>query len=230
LPPSSAAAIASRGATKSRPRSADPLYGLPDSIRKATRAEIEPLSASLAAAFRDDPAWSHLLPDAASRERRLRAFFRSELTEVALPHDLIYTNDDLSGAAIWAPPDRWRVSIRATLRETPAMVRVFGGRLGLAMRSRMRIESKHPSRPGHFYLAIVGVEPGSQGRGLGSRLMFPILSEADAGGVAAYLEASTPRSRLLYERHGFTVQEEIRLPRRGPAIWRMWREPFGAEK
>jgi predicted N-acetyltransferase YhbS len=110
------------------------------------------------------------------------------------------------------------------------MVGVFGRRLGLALRSRMRIEGKHPSRPGHFYLAIVGVEPGSQGRGLGSRLMFPILSEADAGGVAAYLEASTPRSRLLYERHGFEVAEEIRLPRRGPAIWRMWREPFGAEK
>lgn len=108
------------------------------------------------------------------------------------------------------------------------MVGVFGRRLPLALRSRMRMESKHPARPGHYYLAVVGVEPAAQGRGLGSRLMFPILSEADAGGVAAYLEASTPRSRLLYERHGFEVVEEMRLPRGGPAIWRMWREAFGA--
>ena len=114
------------------------------------------------------------------------------------------------------------------MREAPAMVGVFGRRLALAMRSRMRIEAKHPARPGHFYLAIVGVEPAAQGRGLGSKLMFPVLSEADASGVAAYLEASSPRSRLLYERHGFEVVEEIRLPRGGPAIWRMWRDPFGA--
>jgi ribosomal protein S18 acetylase RimI-like enzyme len=109
------------------------------------------------------------------------------------------------------------------------MVGVFRRRLPLAMWSRLRIERRHPNRPPHFYLAVVGVEPGSQGRGLGSRLMHPVLSEADGAGTAAYLEASTPRSRALYERHGFEVVEEIRLPRGGPAIWRMWRDPFGAK-
>jgi predicted N-acetyltransferase YhbS len=120
------------------------------------------------------------------------------------------------------------VPVGATIREAPAMRSVFGRRLPIAFWSRMRMERRHPARPQHFYLAFVGVEPASQGRGLGSRLMFPILSEADAGGTAAYLEASTPRSRALYERHGFEVVEEMRLPFGGPALWRMWREPFGA--
>jgi len=109
------------------------------------------------------------------------------------------------------------------------MASVFGRRLPLAFWSRLRMERRHPSRPRHFYLAFVGVEPASQGQGLGSRLMFPVLSEADAAGAAAYLEASTPRSRALYERHGFKVVQEMRLPLGGPALWRMWREPFGAE-
>jgi ribosomal protein S18 acetylase RimI-like enzyme len=152
-----------------------------------------------------------------------------ELEEVAFHHGLVFTTDQLAGAAVWAPPEHWRVSLRATVREAPTMVGVFGRRLPLALWSRMRIERKHPARPGHYYLAAVGVEPAGQGRGLGSRLMFPILSEADAAGVASYLEASTPRSRLLYERHGFEVVEEIRLPRGGPAIWRMWRDPFGSK-
>ena len=115
------------------------------------------------------------------------------------------------------------------MREAPAMRAVFGRRLPLASWSRLRMERRHPSRPRHFYLAFVGVEPASQGRGLGSRLMFPVLSEADAAGTAAYLEASTPRSRALYERHGFEVVEEMRLPFGGPPLWRMWREPFGAK-
>jgi GNAT superfamily N-acetyltransferase len=204
-------------------------YGPPATpVRKADPAEIEPLSAALAAAFRDDPALGHLLPDRATRERRLRVFFRTELAEVAFAHDMVFTTDELTGVAVWAPPDRWRVTMRATLREAPAMTGVFGRRLPLALWSRLRIERRHPSRPRHLYLAAVGVEPDSQGRGLGSRLMHPVLAEADAGGTPAYLEASTPRSRVLYERHGFEVVEEVRLPRSGPAIWRMWRDPFGA--
>ena len=58
--------------------------------------------------------------------------------------------------------------------------------------------------------------------------MHPVFADADAGGTPAYLQASTPRSRTLYERLGFEVVEELRLPRSGPAIWPMWREPFGA--
>jgi hypothetical protein len=43
--------------------------------------------------------------------------------------------------------------------------------------------------------------------------------------VPAYLEASTPRNRALYERHGFTVTEEFVLGKGSPPLWRMWREP-----
>lgn len=31
--------------------------------------------------------------------------------------------------------------------------------------------------------------------------------------------------RRVYERHGFEVTEEFRLPKGGPPLWRMWREP-----
>lgn len=168
------------------------------------------------------------MPDAASREERLRAFFRSELAEIGFAHDLVFTTDDLAGACCWAPPERWRVPVSTTIREAPAMRAVFGRRLPLAFWSRLRMERRHPPHPRHLYLAFVGVDPAAQGRGLGSRLMFPVLSRADSEGVGAYLEASTPRSRVLYERHGFDVVEEMRLPMGGPALWRMWREPFGA--
>ncbi|MDP9345553.1 MAG: GNAT family N-acetyltransferase, partial [Actinomycetota bacterium] len=44
-------------------------------------------------------------------------------------------------------------------------------------------------------------------------------------GLPAYLEASSPRNRALYERHGFSVTEELKLPRNGPPLWLMWRDP-----
>ncbi len=57
------------------------------------------------------------------------------------------------------------------------MVRVFGRRLPLAFRARMRLEGRHPRKPPHWYLAIMGVAPESQGRGMGSKLMHPALAD-----------------------------------------------------
>jgi predicted N-acetyltransferase YhbS len=105
------------------------------------------------------------------------------------------------------------------------MVRVFGRRLALALRARLRMEGRHPRKPPHWYLAFMGVDPQWQGRGIGSRLMRPALETLDAEGMPAYLEASTPRSRALYERHGFAVTGEFNLPSAGPTLWQMWREP-----
>ena len=76
----------------------------------------------------------------------------------------------------------------------------------------------------------MGVDPQWQGRGLGSKLMRPALETLDAQGMPAYLEASTPRSRALYERHGFTVTGEFNLPSGGPTLWQMWREPSPERK
>ncbi|MEK6326064.1 MAG: GNAT family N-acetyltransferase [Actinomycetota bacterium] len=105
------------------------------------------------------------------------------------------------------------------------MVRVFGRRLPLAFRARMRMERRHPRKPAHWYLAIMGVAPECQGRGMGSKLMYPALQTLDAQGTPAYLEASSVRSRALYERHGFEVTGEFNLPSGGPPLWQMWREP-----
>jgi hypothetical protein len=44
-------------------------------------------------------------------------------------------------------------------------------------------------------------------------------------GAPWILNASSPRSRDLYLRHGFAVLSEFRLPFGGPPLWRMRRAP-----
>lgn len=195
-------------------------------IRPARIGELDGIAGAMARAFADDPALGFLLGEA-RRLERLERFFEAELRVVAFPHEIVWTTDSLVGGAIWARPGHWRVPVSASIAEGPAMVRVFGSRLGLALWTRLRMERLHPKQPESYYLAAIGIAPEGQGRGVGSALMEPMLERIDAEGAPAYLEASTTRSRGLYARHGFVQTGEIRLPRGGPAIWPMWREPAG---
>lgn len=105
------------------------------------------------------------------------------------------------------------------------MIEVFGRRLGLALWSQLRFERLHPRRPEHWYLHYVGVEPRCQGRGLGAALLKPVLELCDRTGTSSYLESSSERNRILYERHGFELMDTFPLPMGGPPIREMWREP-----
>jgi GNAT superfamily N-acetyltransferase len=194
-------------------------------VRKATTGDAPALARSLARAFHDDPVTGWWLPDEATRARRAqRAFEDIFLKRICLPRDETYTTTDLVGGALWMPPGGWKLGLAENLRLLPRMAAVFGRGLPRVMRSLGHMDSKHPHEP-HYYLFIVGVAPGWQGKGLGSALMRPILDRCDEERLPAYLEATTPRNRELYERHGFEVVEETRLPGGGPPLWRMWRQP-----
>jgi GNAT superfamily N-acetyltransferase len=62
----------------------------------------------------------------------------------------------------------------------------------------------HPTDD-HWYLPLIGVDLVAQGRGLGSALLRHALAICDSDGLPAYLEATNPRNRDLYERHGFNA-------------------------
>ncbi len=49
-------------------------------------------------------------------------------------------------------------------------------------------------------------------------------ARADVDTLPAYLEASSPRNRALYERHGFEVTGEIQVAD-SPPLWPMLRRP-----
>ena len=72
---------------------------------------------------------------------------------------------------------------------------------------------------------MLGTEPASQGKGIGSALMQPILDRCDSEGLPAYLESSKDTNIPFYSRHGFEVTGEIKIGKDGPMVWPMWRTP-----
>jgi ribosomal protein S18 acetylase RimI-like enzyme len=194
-------------------------------IRKATLADVPQLAAVLARAFDDDPVAVWNFPDPARRRRALPRFFEAQLRHVYLRDDLVYTTEDVRGGALWSPPGKPPPGLRDIVRLLP-LVPLVGRQLPRALGSLRVLEAKHPKVP-HHYLAVLGTDPDFQGRGIGSALLAPVLERCDTEGTPAYLESSKERNVPFYARHGFEVTEVVQLPRGGPRIWLMWRNPRG---
>lgn len=199
---------------------------LAPSVRKVSFDDVPCLAVVLGRAFDSDPPMRWFLRDDERRVELARQMFDVMLRTVHVSRDACYTTEDVAGGALWVPPGRWALGFLQQLRLLPGMIRVFGRDLPRAQRGLAVMDSGHPRRP-HWYLDSLGVEPESQGRGIGSALMRPVLERCDRDRMPAYLNAGSPRSRDLYMRHAFQVTEEFRLPEQGPPLWRMWREPQG---
>ena len=200
-------------------------------VRPAESAdELEAAAEALALAFADDPCWAHLLPEDETRAEKLLAYFTSEIETLVPEYREVWVTEDGGGAAIWAPPGRWRVPIGLTLREAGRMTR------------RLRPPpAARPARPGpprrpppEVPRALVPALPrgGTAPPGPRPRRRADARrcsSVCDRERIPAYLESSTDRNRMLYERNGFALTGVFDMPGRGgPPIREMWRDAAGA--
>jgi GNAT superfamily N-acetyltransferase len=193
-------------------------------VRKGRAEDTKALAGVLARAFEEDPVSLWVFPDGADRVRRLELMFRLMMVPEALADDDCHTTEYGAGVALWAPAGKPKPGLLESLRLIPTVARVCGRRTPGALRILSYMESKLPEEP-HAHLLFLGTEPERQGEGIGSRLLHSNLSRLDRAGTPAYLEASTPRNRALYLRHGFVDMDRMQLPGGGPTLWRMWREP-----
>ncbi|MFJ9901586.1 GNAT family N-acetyltransferase [Streptomyces sp. NPDC101152] len=196
-------------------------------IRTAGEGDRELVVRLLDAAFQDDPVSNWVFPEEEHRRtthHRLMAAF----TDLVLAEGRVDVTEDGSASALWLPvqagPHAAADSDEDGAAQLRAAVDPDNERVELIARLTQDI---HPVGRAHAYLWMIGVRPGRQGEGLGSALIRQALDRCDREGLPAYLEASSARSRALYERLGFEpTGTPLALPD-GPHMWPMWREPGG---
>jgi GNAT superfamily N-acetyltransferase len=181
---------------------------------------------TLCRAFFDDRIYRWMVPDDAQR-RRSAALFYTRFVAACWPHGAVYAAGAGAGAALWVPPGAELVGEHEAEAFTRELLESAGddacsGRMAQAFGM---LDEHHPVDP-HWYLAFMGVDPSAQGQGIGSALLAAVLTRADRDGMAAYLEASCPENRQLYERYGFELVRELTVSD-SPAIYAMWRAPSG---
>ena len=132
-----------------------------------------------------------VVPRTVARRRKLPAFFRSLLA--ALPFGEVYTASEGRAAGDMEPtghvPDGL-VQGHQTRRHDPRLV---GLRLPTIAGGLLYFQSHHPKER-HWYLQMLGTQPDSQGKGVGSAIIAPVLEHCDRTGERIYLESSKERN------------------------------------
>jgi GNAT superfamily N-acetyltransferase len=189
--------------------------------RKSAGTDLPTMGTVLAAAFHDDPVVTWIVPGDQRRRTDLPAMMQL-LASRFQPHGENRVNDTGTAAAVWAPPGA-SFSTEDDERFETALEAVAGDDIARTGELMELLDRNHPHDL-HYFLMLLGVRPDQQGTGVGSALLRTLLDQADRDGHPAYLEATSPRNRALYARHGFEVTRELRCSD-CPPLWAMWREP-----
>ncbi|GAA0278794.1 GNAT family N-acetyltransferase [Cryptosporangium japonicum] len=206
-------------------------------IRPALREEIPACAAIVAAALRDDAVVEAVVPrEGGDRLRQLTAFYTAGFLHGAFVSGVVDTarraeGGPILGVAAWiAPsphptepgpehpdknaspehpspnprPEHPRPEHPRPEHPRPEHPRENAGHQHPAAGTKHRLR---PTRP-HWYLSDIAVVAAARRGGIGSALLAHRLGRISE---PAYLEATTPASRRLYQRFGFEVVAALHL-------------------
>jgi GNAT superfamily N-acetyltransferase len=190
-------------------------------IRRALAQERSAVTATVAAAFAEDPAWAFIFGE---EYARLVGSFVAVLFDLRVRSRNVWVTDELNAVAMWdAPLESKRASGDA--KDVWAGYRAIAGEEAfrrLAVYNEA-VAAHSPAEP-HWYLGVLATHPERRREGLATAVLAPVLDEADRAGIACCLETSTAENRHFYERRGFTVTADVVVPG-GPPTWYLYRAP-----
>jgi ribosomal protein S18 acetylase RimI-like enzyme len=183
-----------------------------ETIRTLDPSLVPDAARALAAAFQEDPVSVCMQPDPDQRARVLPWFFAGQL-RYGLRFGEVHAAPDGSGVAIWhrpgAPEMSGREMVDAGLLESldpgEAARQAQANQRGAPLFDRIGELYRRYLPEAHWYLAFLGVDPATQGRGVGGRILRPMLERLGAESQASSLWTGQPRNVAFYEKQGFRV-------------------------
>jgi len=190
-------------------------------------SELEGAATTLARAFGDNPLNRAIQPGSFARRVRLnrhgmRALLSSFGSIQLLGLVVEPQTEDGRPAGVlvavrpWGyplPPAPLLVQLRCLLGQGFRIMRRWGEVFE-------RLLEVHPAEP-HWYLAVLGVDPDSQGRGLGGAVLDVFLRQVDSEPEPVYLETDRASNVDFYRNRGFGLVAEETIY--GVTVYRMLR-------
>lgn len=131
--------------------------------------------------------------------------------EVCYNYGDVYLSDDNKACALVLYPDQKKTTVKSILLDVQLLLNCIGiSNIGKAMKRESEIKKIQP-KESMYYLWFIGVDPNSQGLGIGSRFMNEIIHDSEKKSLPIYLETSTLRNLPWYKKFGFNIYNELDL-------------------
>lgn len=124
-----------------------------------------------------------------------------------------------------APPDSRRAQVLDALAGIASRKAIAGvpPKAILGIVQLMGAFEDKPVPEPHYYISFLAVHPDHRGKGLGRRLLRPVLAGADKAGLPCYTDVAAQEGVGFAAKFGFETVEEFKPLPDGPAVFRLRR-------
>jgi ribosomal protein S18 acetylase RimI-like enzyme len=197
-------------------------------VSKVTESNVSDAVRILAGAFWNDPLVEYLFPELQERQHQLDTFFKVNV-EFSREAGEVYSTTSMLGCSVWLfPGDKARSRLgKEELPGARFKLLLDGQSLQKLSDFIQYMKERHFSimRGPYCLLMFLGVEEKQRRRGVGSRLMQPVLQYADEKRMPCILDTMNEYNLDFYRAHNFTVCQRYHLCSNGPETWTMIRYP-----
>jgi ribosomal protein S18 acetylase RimI-like enzyme len=175
-------------------------------ISSASPSDIDEAVGCLATAFAQDPITGFLLQPGQDYRERVTQFFSLLMrarVELRMPAFVARGADGIAGATMGysTVQPEWPAGLTEEWARFEKTILGFTERMAIYDEVATKFK---PAAP-HYYLGVIGTDPGVQGSGIGTQLLeaFCELSASDPLSSGVYLETAQASNLRFYERAGF---------------------------
>ena len=157
----------------------------------------------------------------------MKKFWKVSLKTMSDKTFFLADSEEAKSLAIFSPYEKGGVSIWKYIKAGGlGLIFSFGIKTIKRMTSfekfAMEIKNKI-SYPGCWYLYVFVTMPELRGKGLGSKIMQPMLEYLDEKHQDCYLETLAPINVEIYKKYGFELKEEVKVPNTDLTLYAMLR-------
>lgn len=168
-------------------------------MKKAVYGDKKIVIDILTKSFDTNQSVNFIIKQDQNRIHRIRALMDYSF-DMCFSFGEVFLSDDKNACALILFPDKKRTTIKSIIWDIKLIWNSVGvANIGKALKRESEIKKMHPDEL-MYYLWFIGVNPDSQHKGIGTRLLNDISEDSTLTNRSIFLETSTVRNLPWYKK------------------------------
>lgn len=195
-------------------------------VHTLDKKELEIFSNNLAVSFKGYPLFEEL-SNYKYNVRKMKTFWKVSLKTISKKSFFLADSDQAHSLAILSPYQKggistWEYVKAGALWLLPTMGIKTTNRMTSFEKFALEIKNKY-ANPDCWYLYVFATMPEFRGKGIGSKIIKPMLNYLDENKQDCYLETVSFANVEIYKKYGFELKEEVKVPNADLILYAMLR-------